>query len=194
MLASASVFVVWLSGLKVEKRGPRINDSITAEKVRLVDENGTMVGVVSLEEALAAAASSGMDLVEVVGEGEFPVCKIFNYSKQKYNKKKNVGPKRQKSSTIKELKFRLNIEDNDYNIKLNNLKGFIEKGSKVKVSIRFVGRELQYKEVGLGILDRLINDTEGVAKPESTPRMDGNVMSMLFCSKNSGSSSSSHSV
>ncbi|ACM49809.1 translation initiation factor IF-3 [Anaplasma marginale] len=96
-----------------------------------------------------------------------------------------------RSSSLKELKFRLNIEDNDYNIKLNNLKGFIEKGNKVKVSIRFVGRELQYKEVGLGILDRLVNDTEGVARPESSPRMDGNVMSMVFGSKGSGSSSSS---
>ncbi|MDB1135652.1 translation initiation factor IF-3 [Candidatus Anaplasma sp. TIGMIC] len=171
----------------MEKKGPRINDAITASHVRLVDAEGNMVGVVSLEEALAAATSAGLDLVEVVGEGEYPVCKIFNYSRQKYNKKKQGSPKRQKSSSVKELKFRLNIEDNDYNIKLNNLKGFIEKGNKVKVSIRFVGRELQYKEVGFDILERLINDTAGVAKPETTPRMDGNVLSMLFVSRTTGS-------
>ncbi|MGN7661222.1 MAG: translation initiation factor IF-3 [Anaplasma sp.] len=174
----------------MERKGPRINELITAKKVRLVDEHGSMVGVVDIEEAIATAKEADLDLVEVVSEGEFPVCKIFNYSKQKYTRKKSgVGPRKQKSTSLKELKFRLNIEDNDYNIKLNNLKGFIEKGNKVKVSIRFVGRELQYKEVGLGILDRLVTDTEGVAKPESSPRMDGNVMSMVFGSKGGGSSS-----
>ena len=174
----------------MEKKGPRVNEAITAKKVRLVDEEGSMVGVVDIEEAVARAREAGLDLVEVVSEEEFPVCKIFNYSKQKYNKKKLGGPKKHRSSSLKELKFRLNIEDNDYNIKLNNLKGFIEKGNKVKVSIRFIGRELQYKEVGLCILDRLVNDTEGVARPESSPRMDGNVMSMIFGSKRSSSSSS----
>ncbi|MEH0831253.1 translation initiation factor IF-3 [Anaplasma bovis] len=171
----------------MEKRGAVINDSITAEKVRLVNADGSMVGLVDIAEALAMARSADMDLVEVANEGEFPICKIFNYSKQKYTKKKSSGQKKQKTSSLKELKFRLNIEDNDYNIKLNSLKGFIEKGNKVKVSIRFVGREMQYKEVGLGILDRLVNDTESVAKPESPPRMDGNVMSMLFVCKTSGS-------
>lgn len=175
----------------MERKGPRINELITAKKVRLVDGEGSMVGVVDIDEAIARAREAELDLVEVVSEGEYPVCKIFNYSKQKYNKKKSGGPKRGRSSSLKELKFRLNIEDNDYNIKLNNLKGFIEKGNKVKVSIRFVGRELQYKEVGLGILDRLVNDTEGVARPESSPRMDGNVMSMVFGSKGGGSGSSS---
>ncbi|ABD43760.1 translation initiation factor IF-3 [Anaplasma phagocytophilum] len=172
----------------MDKKGPRINDAITTKRVRLVDETGTMVGVVDIEEALAVAARAGMDLVEVVSEGEYPVCKVYNYSKQKYNKKKHGVTKKQRSSAVKELKFRINIEDNDYNIKLNNLKSFIEKGNKVKVSLRFVGRELQYKEVGLDILDRLVSDTEGIAKPESSPRMDGNVLSMMFGAKTGGGS------
>ncbi|KJV69386.1 translation initiation factor IF-3 [Candidatus Neoehrlichia procyonis] len=163
----------------------KINDLITAKKVKLVDTNGVMIGIVDIEDALSRAKLANLDLVEIVSDDEFPLCKIFDYSKHRYSNKKKINDskKKQKIISIKELKFRLNIGDNDYNIKLGNLRNFIEKGNKVKISLRFIGREILHPEVGMNVLERLISDTQDIAKPEVLPKKEGNVLSMVLCAK-----------
>jgi translation initiation factor IF-3 len=154
----------------------RINEFITAKEVRLVDHTGEMIGVVSIERALESAQSVGLDLVEISPDSTPPVCKVLDYSKQKYDAKKKASEakKKQKALTVKEIKIGPNIGDHDYETKLRHARDFLIHGHKIKVTMRFRGRELTNTDVGLEKLKRLIGDTEDIAKVELAPKREGN--------------------
>ncbi|APR98307.1 translation initiation factor IF-3 [Wolbachia endosymbiont of Folsomia candida] len=163
----------------------RINEFITAKKVFLVDHNGEKVGTTSIEQALESARSIGLDLVEIAPDSDPPVCKILDYSKQKYDAKKKASEakKKQKTLTTKEVKIGPNIGDHDYGTKLRQARDFLEHGHKVKVTMRFRGRELINTDVGLEKLERLIRDTEDVAKVELAPKREGNQYLLALAAK-----------
>ena len=149
--------------------------------IRLVDERGQMAGVVSLREALEKAVEAGLDLVEIAPTASPPVCKILDYGKFKYEeqKKKNEARKKQKVIEIKEIKLRPTIDDNDYNIKMKAMQRFLQEGDKVKVTLRFRGRELAHQELGMAVLVRVRDDLDEVAKVEQMPKMEGRQMVMV---------------
>jgi translation initiation factor IF-3 len=161
---------------------PRANNEITATTVRLVDSDGAMLGVVNLREALARAVERGLDLVEISPNAEPPVCKILDYGKYKYEvqKRAHEAKKKQKVVEVKEIKLRPGIGENDYKVKLRSVIGFIEDGDKVRVSLRFRGREITHQEIGMRLLERLQQDTESLAKVESSPKMDGKQLLMIL--------------
>ena len=171
--------------LTPSRDGPRVNDEITAMSIRLVDERGQMAGVVSLREALEKAAEAGLDLVEIAPTASPPVCKILDYGKFKYEeqKKKNEARKKQKVIEIKEIKLRPTIDDNDYNIKMKAMQRFLQEGDKVKVTLRFRGRELAHQELGMAVLVRVRDDLDEVAKVEQMPKMEGRQMVMVVAPK-----------
>ncbi|HZU91627.1 MAG TPA: translation initiation factor IF-3, partial [Stellaceae bacterium] len=161
--------------------GPRINEEIAVLRVRLVDEKGRMVGIVGRNEALAMAAEAGLDLVEIAPNADPPVCKILDYGKYKYEeqKKKNEARKKQKIIEVKEIKLRPNIDDHDYEVKRRSMVKFIEEGDKVKVTMRFRGRELAHQDLGMNVLIRVRDDLDSIAKVEQMPRMEGRQMTMV---------------
>jgi len=163
------------------REGPRINEEISVLRVRLVDERGGMVGVVGRNEALAMAADAGLDLVEIAPGADPPVCKILDYGKYKYEeqKKKNEARKKQKIIEVKEIKLRPSIDIHDYAVKMRSMNKFIEEGDKVKVTMRFRGRELAHQELGMNVLIRVREDLDGIAKVEQMPRMEGRQMTMV---------------
>jgi translation initiation factor IF-3 len=165
--------------------GPRINQEITSLKVRLVDERGEMVGVVSRSDALTRATEAGLDLVEVAANADPPVCKILDFGKFKYEeqKRKNEARKKQKIIEVKEIKLRPGIDDHDYDVKMRSMHKFIEEGDKVKVTMRFRGRELAHQELGMDVLMRVRDDLVEVAKIEAHPRMEGRQMTMVLSPK-----------
>jgi translation initiation factor IF-3 len=167
--------------LTPSRDGPRVNDEITATSIRLVDERGEMKGVVTLREALDKAVEAGLDLVEIAPTADPPVCKILDYGKFKYEeqKKKNEARKKQKVIEIKEIKLRPTIDDNDYNIKMRAMLRFLEEGDKVKVTLRFRGRELAHQDLGMAVLVRVRDDLDPVAKVEQMPKMEGRQMTMV---------------
>jgi len=167
------------------REGPRINEEIAVLRVRLVDERGGMVGIVGRNEALAMAADAGLDLVEIAPGADPPVCKILDYGKFKYEeqKKKNEARKKQKIIEVKEIKLRPSIDDHDYQVKMRSMNKFIEEGDKVKVTMRFRGRELAHQELGMNVLMRVKEDLDGIAKVEQTPRMEGRQMTMVVSPK-----------
>ncbi|GFZ84708.1 translation initiation factor IF-3 [Elstera cyanobacteriorum] len=162
--------------------GPRINDEINSMQVRLVAADGEMVGVVSLREALERAEDAGMDLVEVAAQAVPPVCKILDYGKFKFEeqKRKAEARKKQKIIEVKEIKLRPMIDDNDYAVKMRAMVKFIEEGDKVKVTLRFRGRELAHQELGMQVLIRVRDDLEAIAKVEQMPKMEGRQMIMVM--------------
>src|SRR5881275_2886808 len=162
------------------REGPRINDEISSMRVRLVDERGQMVGVVGRSEALDMATDAGLDLVEIAPNADPPVCKILDFGKFKYEqqKKKNEAKKKQKVIEIKEIKVRPNIDENDYQVKLRAMKSFIEEGDKVKVTLRFRGREMAHQEIGVRVLERIKNEMDPTSKVEQMPRMENRQMVM----------------
>ncbi len=163
----------------------RINKSITAKEVRLVDQNGNMVGVVAIEQALESAQNVDLDLVEIVPDLAPPVCKILDYSKQKYDAKKKASEakKKQKILTIKEIKLGPNIGDHDYETKLRQARDFLRHGHRIKITMKFRGRELINTEIGLEKLERLIKDTEDIAKVELAPKQEGNQYFLALIAK-----------
>jgi translation initiation factor IF-3 len=165
--------------------GPRINEEIGVMRLRLVDERGQMVGVVGRAEALTMAAQAGLDLVEIAPNADPPVCKILDYGKFKYEeqKKKNEARKKQKVIEVKEIKLRPSIDDHDYEVKMRSMNKFIEEGDKVKVTMRFRGRELAHQELGMDVLMRVRDDLDKVAKIEQHPRMEGRQMTMVMSPK-----------
>ena len=167
------------------REGPRINDDIGVMRVRLVDERGNMVGVVGRNEALTMAANAGLDLVEIAPNADPPVCKILDYGKFKYEeqKKKNEARKKQKIIEVKEIKLRPSIDDHDYQVKMRSMNKFIEEGDKVKVTMRFRGRELAHQELGMNVLIRVRDDLDAIAKVEQMPRMEGRQMTMVVSPK-----------
>lgn len=161
--------------------GPRLNEDIRAEKVRLVDAEGEMVGVVSLNEALDAAYEAGLDLVEVSPQADPPVCKILDYGKYRYEqqKKANAARKKQKTIELKELKMRPAIEQHDYDVKMRNAHRFLDNGDKVKFTMRFRGREMAHQELGLEVLNRVKEELADKIKVELEPKMEGRQMIMI---------------
>ena len=154
-------------------------------QIRLVDEHGEMVGIVPRNEGLDMAAEAGLDLVEISPNAEPPVCKILDFGKYKYEeqKKKNEAKKKQKVIEVKEVKFRPSIDDHDYEVKRRSMMKFIEEGDKVKVTMRFRGRELAHQELGMDVLIRVRDDLDEIAKVEQMPRMEGRQMTMVMSPK-----------
>jgi translation initiation factor IF-3 len=164
-----------------DQDGPRVNTEIDARSIRLIDADGEMVGVVSLREGLDMAAEVGLDLVEVSPNADPPVCKILDFGKFKYEaqKKKNEARKKQKVIEVKEVKLRPNIDDNDYDVKMRAMRKFITEGDKVKITLRFRGREMAHQHLGMAVLDRVREQLDDLAKVESMPRMEGRQMVMI---------------
>ncbi len=153
--------------------------------MRLVEADGTVVGVVKTPEAIEMAAEQGLDLVVVSPNVDPPVCKILDYGKLKYEnqKKKNEARKRQKTVDVKEVKFRPGIETHDYDVKMRSMRKFLGEGDKVKVTLRFRGREMAHQELGLQVLNRVRDDVEELAKIEQFPKMEGRQMIMVVAPK-----------
>jgi translation initiation factor IF-3 len=169
-------------GATPSREGPRVNDEISAQNIRLIDAEGEQVGVVSRDDALNRAFAVGLDLVEISPNAEPPVCKILDYGKFKYEiqKKKAEAKKKQKVIEIKEIKVRPNIDDNDYDIKMRAVRRFLEDGDKVKVTLRFRGRELAHQDLGAKVLDRIRDEVADLAKVEQFPKMEGRQMIMVI--------------
>jgi translation initiation factor IF-3 len=159
-----------------------MNEDIRVREVRLIDENGDNVGVVPIADALARAVAAGLDLVEISPDASPPVTKVLDYGKYKYQEQKKAAEarKRQKIVEIKEIKMRPSIDDHDYDVKMRSMKRFFDDGDKVKVTLRFRGRELSHQELGWQVLQRVKADTEPLAKVESEPRMEGRQMVMVL--------------
>ncbi|WP_169515867.1 translation initiation factor IF-3 [Arenimonas composti] len=166
-------------------KGNRKNLEIRVPRVRVIGLDGEMVGVLSRDEALALAEESGVDLVEIQPTADPPVCRIMDYGKYKFDlqKKANAAKKKQKIVEIKELKFRPTTDDGDYNIKLRNLRRFLEEGDKVKVNIRFKGREMAHQELGLEMAKRIEADLGEDVVIEQRPRLEGRQMIMMVAPK-----------
>ncbi|MDD9990860.1 MAG: translation initiation factor IF-3 [Rhodospirillales bacterium] len=167
------------------REGPRVNDDIQAASVRLIDQNGGQVGVVAVERALELADETGLDLVEVAPDAEPPVCKLLDFGKYKYEaqKKASEARKKQKTIDIKEVKFRPGIDEADYDVKLRNIRRFLDEGDKVKVTMRFRGREMVHQNIGMNVLMRVRDDLEDLAKVEQMPKMEGRQMTMVMTCK-----------
>jgi translation initiation factor IF-3 len=151
----------------------------------LINEKGDMVGVVSLNDALQAAADAGLDLAEIAPQAEPPVCKILDYGKFKYEeqKKKNEARKKQRVIEVKEVKLRPGIDDHDYEVKMRSMVRFLDEGDKVKVTMRFRGREMAHQEIGMEVLMRVRDALEEKSKVEQMPRMEGRQMVMVLSPK-----------
>lgn len=162
--------------------GPRVNDEIRAAQVRLIDQDGEMQGVMTAREAMHRAFAVGLDLVEISPNADPPVAKILDYGKFKYEqqKKKNEAKKRQRVIEIKEIKVRPNIDENDYQVKMRAMKTFIDEGDKVKVTLRFRGREMAHQDIGMKVLERIRQEMDGLTKVEQMPRMENRQMVMVL--------------
>ncbi len=165
--------------------GPRANEQINSPQIRLIDYTGDNLGVVPIGEALARAEETGLDLVEISPNADPPVCKILDYGKLKYEeqKKRNVARKKQKVIEVKEIKMRPNIDVHDYDFKMRAIHRFLDEGDKVKVTMRFRGREMAHQEIGMQVLERVRGDLEALAKVEQTPKMEGRQMTMIMAPK-----------
>lgn len=164
------------------KDGPRINNDITARVVFLIDADGQSRGKVSIDEALAAAEEAGLDLVEINPTADPPVVKVLDNGKFKYQAQKKAAEakKRQKVVELKEIKLRPNIDDHDYEVKARAMRRFFEEGDKVKVTLRFRGREMAHTELGVELLNKVQADFESVAKVEQWPKFEGRQMVMVL--------------
>ncbi len=160
----------------------RINDRIEAREVRLVDQDGEMIGVVPLRDALIRAEDVGLDLVEISPNATPPVCKILDYGKFKYEaqKKANAARKKQRVIEVKEIKMRPSIDQNDYGIKMKKVREFIDEGDKVKVTMRFRGREMAHQHLAINILEKVREEMADVAKVEQFPKLEGRQMIMVM--------------
>lgn len=165
--------------------GPRFNEWIQSPRVRVIDENGENLGVMYTREAMAQAQEVGLDLVEVSPNADPPVAKFLDVGKYKYEaqKKANAARKTQKAQEIKEIKVRPNIDDHDYDTKMKKIIEFIGEGDKVKVTLRFRGREMAHGQIGMALLQRVQQDTAEIAKVEAYPRMEGKQMLMVLAPK-----------
>ena len=162
--------------------GPRVNEDIRIPQVRLIDQDGEMQGVLTAREAMQRAFAVGLDLVEISPNADPPVCKILDFGKFKYEqqKKKNEAKKKQKVIEIKEIKVRPNIDENDYQVKMRAMKSFIDEGDKVKVTLRFRGREMAHQDIGVRVLERIRSEMDTTSKVEQMPRMENRQMVMVL--------------
>ncbi|MDB2325311.1 translation initiation factor IF-3 [Alphaproteobacteria bacterium] len=162
--------------------GPRVNGAIRALQVRCIDPEGGQLGVLDTKDAILKAEEFGLDLVEVQPNVDPPVCKILDYGKYKYEaqKRANEARKKQKIIEVKEIKLRPNIDEHDYQVKMRNVVKFLSAGDKVKVTLRFRGREMAHQELGANVLTRVRQETEEIAKIEAMPKMEGRQMIMVL--------------
>jgi len=167
------------------KKGPRANEDIEYPEVQLIDDEGENHGTVPTEQAKEMAAEAGLDLVEIAGNSEPPVCKILDLGKYKYQaqKKANEARKKQKTIDVKEIKMRPNIDTHDYDVKMRNMRRFFDQGDKVKVTLRFRGREMAHQELGVQLLQKVKAETDEIAKVESEPKLEGRQMVMVLAPK-----------
>ena len=167
------------------KSGPRYNEFITVPKVRVIDDEGENLGVMFTQEAIEQAYEVGLDLVEVSPNADPPVCKFLDIGKFKYEaqKKANIARKTQKTQELKEIKMRPNIDDHDYDTKMKKVHDFIGDGDKVKITLRFRGRELSHQQLGMALLQRVAENVAEIAKVEAYPRMEGRQMLMVLAPK-----------
>jgi len=170
------------SAQPVQKDGPRINEEIRVREVQLIDSTGDNKGVVDIVTARGMAEAAGLDLVEIAPNSVPPVCKILDYGKYKYQAQKKAAEarKRQHVVEIKEIKLRPMIDDHDYDVKMRAMKRFFEEGDKVKITLRFRGREMAHQELGYQLLNRVKGDIGPMAKVESEPRFEGRQMVMVL--------------
>lgn len=176
-----SVTVFRRLSIALEKE-QRVNGDITAPEVRLVAEDGEQLGIVSIREALAKAEDANLDLVEIAPLAKPPVCKIMDFGKFKYHeqKKQHEAKLKQKQIQIKEIKLRPGTDENDYQVKMRNIVRFLEDGDKVKVTLRFRGREMAHQELGMAQLKRIENDLLDLAQVEQHPKLEGRQMVMVL--------------
>ncbi|HWU01717.1 MAG TPA: translation initiation factor IF-3 [Novosphingobium sp.] len=167
------------------KSGPRYNEMINVPRVRVIDDEGENLGIMYTREAIEQAFENGLDLVEVSPNADPPVCKFLDVGKFRYEaqKKANLARKSQKTQEIKEIKMRPNIDDHDYDVKMKAMHRFIEEGDKVKVTLRFRGRELSHQQLGMNLLRRVQEDIAEIGKIEAYPRMEGRQMLMVVSPK-----------
>ena len=165
-----------------KEEGHRINHRIDAREVRLIGADGANVGVVPIRQAIIMAEEANLDLVEISPDAKPPVCKILDYGKFKFQEQKKAAEarKKQKVIEIKEIKMRPMIDDHDYDVKMRAIKRFFEEGDKVKITLRFRGREMAHQELGQQLLDRVKKDTVEIAKVESEPRFEGRQIVMVL--------------
>ena len=165
--------------------GPRVNFEINVPNVRLVGEDGEMMGVMPTRQAMMKAEEVGLDLVEISPNAAPPVCKILDYGKFKYEqqKKRAEARKKQKVIEVKEIKMRPNIDDNDYEVKMRNARRFLEDGDKVKFTMRFRGREMVHQEIGMAVLTRVRTELDTLGKIEQFPQLEGRQMVMVLSAR-----------
>jgi translation initiation factor IF-3 len=166
----------------VQKEGPRVNDEIRAREVQLIDQDGANHGVKDFRDAIAMAQEAGLDLVEISPHSAPPVCKILDYGKYKFQSQKKAAEarKKQKVVEIKEIKLRPMIDDHDYDVKMRAMKRFFEEGDKVKITLRFRGREMAHQELGAKLLNRVKDDIGEIAKVEQEPKYEGRQIVMVL--------------
>ena len=159
-----------------------INEEIKANKIRLIGSKGEQLGIVSIEEALEHAEKSSLDLVQMAKEGDPMVCKLLDHGKHVFDskKQKSASKRKQKRIQVKEIKFRPVTEENDYQIKVNKIKSFLEDGNKAKVTLRFRGREMAHQNIGMELLKRVEEDLEAVAMVEQFPELEGRQLVMMM--------------
>ena len=164
------------------KDGPRVNRDIRIREVMLIDADGQNKGVVQTFDAIRMAEDQGLDLVEVAPQAQPPVCKIMDYGKFRFEEQKKAAAarKNQKTVELKEIKLRPGIDDHDYEVKMRAMKGFFEEGNKVKVTLRYRGREMAHQDLGVKVLNRVKAEIATIAKVESEPSMEGRQMTMVL--------------
>jgi len=171
-----------LAGQQDDKQRVRVNHQIRISPVRLIQDDGEQIGIVSIDEARERAEARGMDLVEVAADARPPVVKMMDYGKYKYeaDRARREARKKQHVIKVKEVKFRPGIEEHDYAFKVGHAKRFLEEGNKVKLTMMFRGRQVTHPELGLEVLSRVTEDLQELGKVESQPNMEGRVMSMVI--------------
>ena len=167
------------------KSGPKFDNLIQSDKVRVIDENGENIGVMYTREAIEQAAALGINLVEISPNADPPVAKFLDVGKHRYEaqKKANIARKSQKTQQIKEIKMRPNIDSHDYDVKMRAVHKFIEEGDKVKMTLRFRGREMAHQHLGMDLLKKVQDDASEYAKVEAYPRLEGRQMLMVLAPK-----------
>ncbi|MEE8339004.1 MAG: translation initiation factor IF-3 [Xanthomonadales bacterium] len=167
------------------KKEARRNENITAPQVRVIDADGEQAGIMAIQAALDLADEDGMDLVEIAPNAEPPVCRIMDYGKFRFEqaKKAQIARKKQKNTQLKEVKFRPGTEDHDYQVKMRNVRRFLDEGDKVKLTLRFRGREMAHKELGAAMLKKVETDLGEEITVEQYPRMEGRQMVMMISAK-----------
>ena len=166
----------------MRETGPRVNGRIRSPEIRLIGPNGENVGVVTPDRAMTLAEQVGLDLVEISPNATPPVCKIMDFGKFKYDtqKREAEAKKKQRTIEVKEVKFRPNTDTHDYDVKMRNVTRFLESGDKVKVTLRFRGREMAHQNLGRELLERVATDVDGLGKVENMPKVEGRQMVMMI--------------